>query len=101
MPEYRGGVPLRQRPGVESPALLGFGECSVDSLQGLIWQSRQAELAGHAPTEVLILFGDAFPSGRGLWPLTGPGIRNLFDGPGRLLIDQIAEDLDALVEPGN
>jgi hypothetical protein len=71
------------------------------SLQGLIWHSRQTELAGHAPTEVLILFGDAFPSGRGSWPLTGPGIRNLYDGPGRLLIDQIAEDLDALVEPEN
>jgi hypothetical protein len=70
-------------------------------LQGLIWHSRQTELAGHPATEVLVLFGDSFPSGRGSWPLTGPGIRNLYDGPGRLLIDQVAEDLDALVEPEN
>jgi hypothetical protein len=56
-------------------------------------------LAGRPATEVLVLFGDAYPSGRGTWPLTGPGIRNLYEGPGRLLIDQIAEDLDALVEP--
>jgi len=71
------------------------------SLQGLIWHSRHAELAGHPATEVLVLFGDSFPSGRGSWPLTGPGIRNLYEGPGRLLIDQVAEDLDALVEPEN
>src|SRR5664279_3074310 len=69
------------------------------SLQGLIWHSRHAELADHPATEVLVLFGDSFPSGRGSWPLTG--IRNLSDGPGRLLIDQVAEDLDALVEPEN
>ena len=72
-----------------------------DSLQGLLWHSRQIELAGHPATEVLVLFGDSFPSGRGSWPLTGPGIRNLYDSPGRLLIDQVAEDLDALVEPEN
>ena len=71
----------------------------VTPLQGLIWHSRQSELAGHPATEVLVLFGDSYPSGRGSWPLTGPGIRNLYDGPGRLLIDQVAEDLDALVEP--
>ena len=73
------------------------------SLQGLIWHSRHAELAGQPAaaggTAVLVLFGDSFPSGRGSWPLTGPGIRNLFEGPGRLLIDQVAEDLDARVEP--
>ena len=73
------------------------------SLQGLTWHSRHAELAGQpaAPggTAVLVLFGDSFPSGRGSWPLTGPGIRNLDEGPGRLLIDQVAEDLDARVEP--
>ena len=69
------------------------------SLHGLIWHSRQTELAGRPATEVFVLFGDTYPSGRGTWPLTGPGIRNLYEGPGRLLLDQIAEDLDALVEP--
>jgi hypothetical protein len=69
------------------------------SLHGLIWHSRQTELADRPATEVFVLFGDTYPSGRGAWPLTGPGIRNLYEGPGRLLIDQIGEDLDALVEP--
>jgi hypothetical protein len=71
------------------------------SLQGLIWHSRQAELAGQPAAEVIVLFGDSYPSGRGSWPLTGPGIRNLYDGPGRLLMDQVAEELGALIELGN
>jgi hypothetical protein len=49
--------------------------------------------------EVLVLFGDVYPSGRGTWPLTGPGISNIYEGPGRLLIDEVAVDLDAVVEP--
>src|SRR5664279_1464839 len=39
------------------------------ALQGLIWHSRHAELAGQPAaaggTTVLVLFGDSFPSGRG------------------------------------
>jgi RES domain len=51
------------------------------SLQGLIWHSRQTELAVRPATEVMVLFGDSFPSGRASWPLTGPGIRTLYEGP--------------------
>lgn len=89
--------PCTRRPAIAARVQSRSGR----TLQGLIWHSRQAELGGHPPTEVMVLFGDLFPSGRGTWPLTGPGIRNLYEGAGRLLIDQIAEDLDALVEPEN
>lgn len=68
-------------------------------LSGLIWHSRQAELADTAPVEVVVLFGDPrYPAGRGSWPLFGPGASSLYDGPGRLLVDEIAENLGAMLE---
>lgn len=68
-------------------------------LSGLIWHSRQAELAATNPVEVVVLFGHPrFPSGRGSWRLVGPGTTTLYEGPGRLLVDEIAESLSALVE---
>ncbi len=70
------------------------------TLQGLIWHSRQAELAGAAPAEVIVLFGQPrYSSRRGSWRLFGPGARNLYEGAGRLLVDEIAESLDAVIEP--
>ena len=69
-------------------------------LQGLIWHSRQAELAGRPPEEVIVLFGERYPSKRGSWQRIGPGSQNLFEGPGRLLVDRIAVDLGAVVETG-
>lgn len=68
-------------------------------LQGLLWHSRQAELAQAEPTEVLVLFGDRYPAGRGTWPVDKPGVRGLSDGPGRLLVDRLAEELGATVQP--
>jgi len=68
-------------------------------LAGLIWHSRQAELADTAPVEVVVLYGaPRHPSGRGSWPLFGPGASSLYDGPGRLLVDEIAESLGAVIE---
>lgn len=68
-------------------------------LSGLIWHSRQAELADTEPAEVVVLFGaPRYPSGRGSWPLFGPGASSLYDGPGRLLVDEIAENLGATIE---
>jgi RES domain len=69
---------------------------------GILWHSRQAEL--HAPTirrEVFVLWGDRAPSEPGKYPLTGPGVRNLTEGIGRVLLDQLAEDLDARIEPAD
>jgi len=68
-------------------------------LQGLIWHSRQAELAGSAKTAVVVIFADHYPSGRGAWVRSAPGSSNLFEGPGRLLVDELADQLDATVQP--
>lgn len=67
--------------------------------QGLLWHSRQAELAG-ARAEVLVVFGDRYPRPRGSWPRLAPGSQNLWEGPGRELVDEIAEHLDAVVTDG-
>jgi hypothetical protein len=64
---------------------------------GVIWHSRQAELTGHEPRLVMILFGDRAPTE---YRLVGPGVRNLVEGAGAVLVEEIAETLDALVEPG-
>ena len=69
---------------------------------GILWHSRQAEL--HEPSirrEAFVLWGDRAPSGPGVYPLTGPGVRNLTEGTGRVLLDQLAEDLDARIEPAD
>ena len=70
---------------------------STTDVAGLIWHSRQAELAGRTPSEVVILFGDRYPHERGLWLRRSPGSQNLFEGSGRLLVDELAVELDAVV----
>lgn len=73
------------------------------ALQGLIWHSRQAELGGKAAEEVIVLFGgdNRYPTRRGSWLRFGPGSQNLYEGPGRLLVDQIADNLRAFIETGS
>jgi RES domain len=69
------------------------------SVHGLIWHSRQAELAGQDRVEVMVLYGGArYSATRGSWRLFGPGASSLFEGPGRLLVDEIAESLSAVIE---
>lgn len=69
------------------------------NVHGLIWHSRQAELAGQDPVEVMVLYGGSrYSPTRGSWRLFGPGASSLFDGPGRLLVDEIAESLSAVIE---
>ena len=68
-------------------------------IDGIVWDSRQAELTGVGPVEVLILFGDRYPSGRGSWQLRPPGLSALHEGPGRLKLDEIAETLNATIHP--
>lgn len=67
---------------------------------GLVWISRQAELTGRPGGEVFVLWGDRAPSKIDSYALVGPGVRNLVEGPGRVLVEEIAESLDALVVPG-
>jgi hypothetical protein len=40
------------------------------------------------------------PTGADSYRLVGPGVRNLVEGIGAVLVEEIAETLDALVEPG-
>lgn len=67
-------------------------------LQGLIWHFRQAELIKKPTEEVIILFGERYPSKRGSWQRSGLGSQNLYEGPGRLLVEEIAEELRTLIE---
>jgi RES domain len=68
------------------------------SAQGLIWHSRQAELAAVRPVEVLVVFGDRYPAMRGTWSLLPPGVQNLFEGQGRVAVERIVTALDATLE---
>ncbi len=68
-------------------------------VQGLVWHSRQAEVLGRPPEQVAVLFGDRYGSARGSWIRVGPGARNLVEGPGGLLVDELANELDATVQP--
>jgi len=77
----------RRRPGGIEP-------------DGLAWHSRQAELAGRDAREAFLLFGDRAPAAPGAYQLVGPGVRNLVEGPGRVLVEEIAEQLDAVVVSG-
>jgi hypothetical protein len=68
-------------------------------VHGLLWHSRQAELAGDDPVEVAVLYGrPRYTSARGSWQLFGPGAFSLYDGPGRLIVEEIAENLGATIE---
>lgn len=77
----------QRRPGGRAP-------------DGVVWRSRQAELVGRPAGAAIVLWGDRAPSRPGSYRLVGPGVRNLVEGPGRVLVEQVAESLDALVVPG-
>lgn len=66
---------------------------------GLIWHSRQAELADVGEVAVVVLYGDRAPSAAGAYPVLGRGVSSLVEGPGRVLVEEIADRLDALVVP--
>ncbi len=68
-------------------------------VDGLLWHSRVAELAFGAQGEAAILFGDRIGDAAGAFPVAAPGVRSLFEGPGRLDIDELAELVDAEIVP--
>jgi hypothetical protein len=90
--------PAENYPCTRRLAIAALAQKHDPPLQGLIWHSRQAELIKEPPEEVIILFGERYPSKRGSWQRSGPGSQNLYEGPGRLLVDEIAEELRALIE---
>lgn len=81
---------------------LWLHEHPIDGLaaEGILWHSRQSELRTPGTRrEVFVLWGDRAPSEPDAYELTGPGVRNLVEGPGRVLLDRLAEDLAASIEP--
>ncbi len=76
---------------------------------GLLWQSRIAELARadslllgdllSVASEVFVLFGDRVPSDPGEWHPGDPHYGDLTTADGRLLAEQIAEQLGAVIVP--
>ncbi|MEE6288816.1 hypothetical protein V2J52_14280 [Georgenia sp. MJ173] len=55
---------------------------------------------GHGQAETIVLFGDRHPMRRrrGQWEWRHPGIRSIYEGPGRDLAELIAEDLGLIIE---
>lgn len=76
---------------------------------GLLWRSRVADLAEadsilfadllHLAGEVCVLFGDRVPTAPRTWNAGDPHYEDLSTGDGRLLAEQIAEQLGAVIVP--
>jgi RES domain len=80
-------------------AVAALSEPRRAGVHGLIWHSRQAELAESPSVESMVLFGrPRYHQRRGSWAMFGPGATSLYDGPGRLLVEEIAENLGAIIE---
>jgi hypothetical protein len=92
--------PAEHYPCTRKLAIAALGQSHTPPLQGLIWHSRQAELAKAPPQEVIVLFGERYKAKQGTWKLVAPGLQNLYEGPGRVRVDEIATDLKATVETG-
>lgn len=62
---------------------------------GLLWNSRQAELTGQVPTEVAIVFCDRVAAARSDWALAQHRSASgaLLEGTGRLILEELAEEL--------
>jgi hypothetical protein len=76
------------------------GDRALPPVSGLMWHSRQQELAPGSDLddlEVVVLFCDRVPHGRGSWTLAAPGINALYEGTGRTRVDEIAETLDVTI----
>lgn len=92
--------PAEHYPCTRKLAIAALRQSHTPPLQGLIWHSRQAELAKAPPQEVIVLFGERYKSKPGSWNLVAPGLQDLYEGPGRVRVDEIAEDLGAVIETG-
>lgn len=62
---------------------------------GIVWHSRQAELAGRAGVNSMVVFADRVPHGRGSWTLVRQRYASgaLLEGAARLALDALAESL--------
>lgn len=66
---------------------------------GLAWYSRQAEINGVGDVLTVVLYGDRAPSDPGSYEVVAPGVASLVAGPGRVILDEVADSLDVIVEP--
>jgi hypothetical protein len=90
--------PAEHYPCTRRLAIAALAQPHTPRLQGLVWHSRQSELAGKPPQEVIVLFGRRYQTRRGSWKRFPPGSQNLYEGPGRLSVDGIASELGAVIE---
>lgn len=93
-------TPAEHYPCTRRLAIAALAQPHTPPLQGLIWHSRQAELVSAPPQEVIVLFGERYQSKPGSWQRVPPGLQNLYEGTGRLLVDRAASDLGAVIETG-
>lgn len=72
---------------------------SPQKLCGILWHSRQVEMNGLPPEEALVLFGDHLPPPHQLLdlPPTKQAIGSLFEGQGRVYLDELLEELGVSV----
>lgn len=72
---------------------------SPQHLDGILWHSRQTELNRLPAAEALVLFADRAPTDRRAWALatSRSASGSLLEGVGRLLLDQLAEELEVTI----
>lgn len=72
---------------------------AVPLADGIIWHSRQAELTGRSPAEVVVVFADRVPHTRNAWNLVPSRSSNgpLLEGTGRIFLDELAEALEVTI----
>lgn len=88
--------PCTRRVAQAIHAMPGNGE---QQPAGIVWHSRQAELAGHDGVKSALLFADRVPHHRGSWKLllqrSASGA--LLEGSGHLILDALAESLGVTI----
>ena len=84
---------LNRREAIEGPTLLVMPVVTADEADARALWMRQRYDQGR-----VLYGGPRYSPTRGSWRLVGPGASSLFEGPGRLLVDEIAESLSAVIE---
>lgn len=74
-----------------------YQQTEPEPVHGIVWHSRQAELQRSEPVLALIVFAERLATARGSWSRIGPGSENLWEGPGRLRVSNLALKLGATI----
>jgi hypothetical protein len=72
---------------------------SKQALDGILWHSRQTELNGRHPAEVMVIFADRPNGARNAWSLAAHvhASGSLLEGAGRLWLDELADQLNITI----